>query len=195
MITLVSSITAAACVAIYWITVFVKSVLIARVIRKDPNVIPREKTGRLMRVLWFPVLMAWIFYPLFHLTKPAFAGPAWTALAAVGAVATVFALAASFYCWREMGTSWRIGIDPREKTTMIVSGPYRYLRHPIYALSILLMLGSLAANPSIVLLIVAVLHCGLLVTESLREERHMLKTHGQAYADYMRGTGRYLPRF
>jgi protein-S-isoprenylcysteine O-methyltransferase Ste14 len=194
-IALVPSLTAAACVAIYWITVLVKSIRISRVIRKDPNVIPREKTGQLLRVIWAPVILTWIVYPWLRLFNPAVSGLGWEIPGSFGAAACIFALAASFHCWREMGTSWRIGIDPKEKTEMIVSGAYRRLRHPIYALSILLVLGSLAASPSFVMLAVATIHSILMITEAVREEKYMLATHGQAYADYMKRTGRFLPRF
>jgi protein-S-isoprenylcysteine O-methyltransferase Ste14 len=191
----ISSITAAVCVAIYWLTVVVKSIRIARVIRKDPNVIPREKTGRRLRVIWIPVVLTWIIYPWLRLFSPAVSGLGWEILGSFGTAACIFALAASFHCWKEMGTSWRIGIDPGEKTEMIVSGAYRHLRHPIYALSILLVLGSLAANPSFVMLGVAAIHSILMITEAVREEKYMLTTHGQAYTDYMKSTGRFIPRF
>lgn len=195
MILLICSIISTACVGIYWLTVAVKSILIRRVIRKDPNVIPRELTGQLMRIVWFPVVATWICYPWLHLPRPATVPIEWTVAAVAGVAAAVFALAASFHCWREMGASWRIGIDPNEKTEMIVSGAYRYVRHPIYALSILLVWATLAANPSIVMLVVAALHTALMATEAVREEKHMLATHGQAYADYIKTVGRFIPRF
>ncbi len=194
MITFISSIVAAACVGIYWVTVAVKCIRISRVIRKDPNVIPRERTGQVMRLVWAPVLGAWLFYPWFHIPGFTNASIGWLVTGVLGAAVCVFALAASYHCWREMGTSWRIGIDPNEKTAMVVSGAYRRVRHPIYALSILLVLGSLAANPSIVMLVVASFHSTLMVVEAVREEKHMLSTHGQAYADYMKTTGRFIPR-
>jgi protein-S-isoprenylcysteine O-methyltransferase Ste14 len=186
---------AACCVTIYWATVVVKSILISRVIRKDPNVIPRERTGQFMRLFWGPLLGTWIVYPWFHLSRSLPTGPAWMALGWCGAVACVFALSASYHCWHEMGASWRIGIDPNEKTAMIASGAYKWLRHPIYALSILLVLGTLAAVPTWVMLVVALCHATLMQIEARREEKYMLRAHGETYAGYMKTTGRFLPRF
>lgn len=191
MITQIPSIIAASCVSLYWLTVAVKCIRIARIIRKDPNVIPRERTGQFMRLIWVPLLATWIVYPWLHLAKASSS----SVIGILGAIVCLVALTASYYCWREMGTSWRIGIDPDEKTEMIVGGAYHYVRHPIYTLSILLVWGSLAACPRLVMLVVAFLHSVLMLTEARREEKYMLRAHGQPYADYMKTTGRFIPRF
>jgi protein-S-isoprenylcysteine O-methyltransferase Ste14 len=47
-----------------------------------------------------------------------------------------------------MGKSWRMGINPNEKTQLIVSGPYAYIRHPIYAIQSLMLLASMILLPS-----------------------------------------------
>ena len=61
-----------------------------------------------------------------------------------------------------MGRSWRIGIDPEEKTQLIFSGPFRIVRHPIYALSILLVLGTLATTPTSAMLVITIVHIACL---------------------------------
>jgi protein-S-isoprenylcysteine O-methyltransferase Ste14 len=195
MIEKYSALTAAACVSIYWLTVAVKSILIFRVIGKDPNVVPREKTGQFMRLFWGPLIAAWISLPWIYLHRMQAAGPLREVIAVGGAAVCVLALAASYHCWHEMGTSWRIGIDPNEKTNLIVSGAYRYVRHPIYALSISMAWGTLAAVPCLPLLVVAILHSVLMRIESRREEKFMLRVHGQTYQDYLDRVGRFIPRF
>jgi protein-S-isoprenylcysteine O-methyltransferase Ste14 len=113
----------------------------------------------------------------------------WTAVAvAVGA------WVATLVCWKKMGKSWRMGINPAEKTQLIVSGPYAYVRHPIYALSSVLVIASAVAVPTILMICVAVVHCALLQWEARREERYLLGVHGQPYADYVGSVGRFVPR-
>jgi protein-S-isoprenylcysteine O-methyltransferase Ste14 len=186
---------AAGCVTAYWATVAVKSIRIARLIRRDPNVIPREKTGRLMRLIWAPTILAWNILPWLNPHPGTPGGVLRSAVGAAGAVVCLLALGGSYHCWHEMGASWRIGIDPNEKTALIVSGAYRHLRHPIYSLSIFLMLGTLAAVPTPAMLVVAAVHCTLMQIEARREESHMLRVHGETYRAYMQTTGRFLPKF
>ena len=68
------------------------------------------------------------------------------------------------------------------------------MRHPIYALSILLMLCTLAIVPTLPMLVVAVVHIALMNAKARSEERHLLAVHGDAYARYLRTSGRFLPR-
>ncbi len=93
-----------------------------------------------------------------------------------------------------MGRSWRIGIDPQEKTQLIFGGPFRIVRHPIYTLSIFLVLGTLVTTPTLVMLAVAVVHIACMQFEARREELYLLGKHGNAYAEYMKRVGRFWPR-
>jgi protein-S-isoprenylcysteine O-methyltransferase Ste14 len=181
------------CVTAYWCAVAVKALLVMPRIRRDPNIVPREKTGRWMRLVWTPVVVLWIVLPWRHARLPA---PHGAALAAgiAGAAVAWLAFLASIHCWRGMGASWRLGIDPREKTALVTGGLYSRVRHPIYALSILLMLGTLAAAPSLPMVAVAVVHIALLQAEARREEAHLRRMHGGEYDAYCRKTGRFLPR-
>ena len=126
----------------------------------------------------------WLLQPIFDL--PALG---WIAFA-VAAASLVF----TWICWQQMGTSWRMGIDPAEKTSLIVTGPYAYIRHPIYALSSMLMLATVAADPAPLMLIVAIAHLVLLQFEARREEHHLVGVHGQRYLEYCAKVGRFIPR-
>jgi len=115
---------------------------------------------------------------------------AWGALAIA-----VAAFIATLICWKKMGKSWRMGINPDDKTQLVISGPYAYLRHPIYALSSLLMLCTMVILPSPAMLIVGFVHLFLLQWEARREEKYLTALHGPTYADYAARTGRFVPRF
>jgi protein-S-isoprenylcysteine O-methyltransferase Ste14 len=93
-----------------------------------------------------------------------------------------------------MGRNWRMAVAPGEETELVTSGPFARVRHPIYALSILLMLCTLVVVPTLPLLAMAVVHVGLMVVKARNEERFLERLHGAAYADYCRRTGRFVPR-
>jgi len=92
-----------------------------------------------------------------------------------------------------MGKSWRMAVTPRERTELVTTGLYAYLRHPIYALSILLMLCSAVVVATVPMLVVAAIHIALMVLKARNEERFLLTVHGDAYRSYCRRTGRFFP--
>jgi len=81
------------------------------------------------------------------------------------------------------------------KTELITDGPFRRIRHPIYAYQALLVLCSAVILPTVPMLIVAATHLALVNVKARNEERHLLSSHGDVYARYVARTGRFVPRF
>jgi protein-S-isoprenylcysteine O-methyltransferase Ste14 len=190
---------AGSCLLVYWGTVVAKAVRFARKETHDANVIPRERTGRVLRVIWLPLIIGWCVQPWLQVssgdqTAARQLGGFAIVVAFIGAAACVLATVGTFSCWREMGKSWRIGIDPREKTQLVFTGAYRFVRHPIYALSVLLITGTLATTPTLTMLGIALLHIVMLQYEARREEAYLLEKHGATYAEYRNRVGRFVPR-
>jgi protein-S-isoprenylcysteine O-methyltransferase Ste14 len=180
---------------------------VARMVRKlrrqtgqSANYVPRERLGLFLRLIWNPVVWVWIASPLANAfagwaALPAFMCPLanWPVLAWFALAVAAGAFIATLVCWRKMGKSWRMGINPREKTQLVVSGPYAYVRHPIYALSSVLVVCTMIIIPSWLMLGAGAVHLLLLQWEARREESHLLGSHGEIYAAYRRQTGRFLP--
>ncbi len=120
--------------------------------------------------------------------------PAYVALRWIAAIVAVVALGATIKCWRRMGSNWRMDVGVATKAPLITDGLFAYIRHPIYAFSILLMLCTVAIVPTLPMLALAVVHIVLMNAKARSEERHLLATHGDAYARYLRTSGRFLPR-
>lgn len=185
---------------IYWGRVVRLVYKVRKTTGRSANFRPPERLGRALRWLWVPIVILWISQgyaaglvphdDLPWLVRPLYNDPivGWMS-AGVG----VIALAATMVCWKKMGKDWRMGINPDEKTHLIVSGPYAYVRHPIYALSSVLMLATVAAIPSPLMLVVGLSHLSLLQWEARREEQYLVRHHGEAYADYRRRVGRFVP--
>jgi protein-S-isoprenylcysteine O-methyltransferase Ste14 len=201
---------AAVCIAIYWAAVVVKLIKLGRKIGKSPNALPREHVGRLMRLAWYPAILlqlahAWwialggrwpyaggllLDLPFGQPPLP----PAWWLALAYGAVLViVLCTALTFICWRKMGRSWRIGIDPSERLDLVSTGPYRYVRHPIYALRMVLDGGVILAIPTPFMAVVTLIDILLLQIEARREESYMESKHGAIYAQYKKNVGRFVP--
>jgi protein-S-isoprenylcysteine O-methyltransferase Ste14 len=186
-------------VGAYWARVVKLVFKTRRLTGKAANFLPPEPLGRALRIVWYPTVVAWMIVPLLvalvprppRSLQPLIRQPIVTCIALAVAVA---ALWATLVCWRRMGKSWRMGIDPAERTQLIISGPYAYVRHPIYSLSSVLMVASVLAVPTPAMLVVGLIHLLFLQWEARREEQYLVQTHGDAYGDYLRHVGRFMPR-
>jgi protein-S-isoprenylcysteine O-methyltransferase Ste14 len=83
----------------------------------------------------------------------------------------------------------------REDHALIESGPYWFVRHPVYAGYLALLLGSGVASLNVSLwLLWPVSLLGILI-QADSEERLLGQRFGQDYKRYVRRTGRLIPRF
>jgi protein-S-isoprenylcysteine O-methyltransferase Ste14 len=113
------------------------------------------------------------------------AGAAWLALAAA---AVAFVAVAQ----RQMGASFRIGIDDAE-TALVESGLFGIVRNPIFAGLLVVLAGMFLAAPSVWTLGLW-LAAAVTISRQVRlEERHLLSLHGDAYRRYASRVGRFLP--
>jgi len=183
----------------YWARVLRLAWKVRRLTGGSSSMLPAEKLGKILRVIWYPAVLVWAVHPYvtaFVANPPALVRPLWSnvVISWAAAATAVAALAATTVCWKRMGKSWRMGINPEEKTQLVVSGPYAYVRHPIYALSSILMLATMLAMLSPLMLAAGIVHLVLLQWEARREEKHLAAQHGQCYIDYCRAVGRFIPR-
>ena len=82
----------------------------------------------------------------------------------------------------------------REGHELIRSGPYRYVRHPIYTGILLAMVGTFLANGKVRgALAVVFVWIGWTI-KSRMEEEFMVRNFGSKYEDYRRTTGALIPR-
>jgi protein-S-isoprenylcysteine O-methyltransferase Ste14 len=103
-------------------------------------------------------------------------------------------IGATFYAQVAMGTSWRIGVDPEERTELVTSGPFALVRNPIFAAMLPTALGLTLLVPSWVALAgLAGLVLALELQVRVIEEPYLLRAHGGAYADYAARVGRFFP--
>ena len=129
--------------------------------------------------------------------------PAWMAWSQIdlprearwaGAGVSAVALGLFWWVFHHLGSNVTPTAQTRAQHTLVVTGPYRWVRHPMYVSGLMLFGGYalLAANWFIALT------CGLaiavLIARLPREERHLIDRFGDEYLGYARCTGRFLPR-
>jgi protein-S-isoprenylcysteine O-methyltransferase Ste14 len=94
-----------------------------------------------------------------------------------------------------LGTLWSAQLQLRTHHWVVTFGPYLRIRHPMYTavLAWATSLGLVLANwvPIVFAVWVAV----ILVARVPREEQMMLERFGDEYREYMKRTGRFLPKW
>lgn len=187
---------------VYWFIVGAMSWRVRRRTRRLAGVVPEQRVEQAMWLVWVPMVVLWMALPMIagNSGTPQLSVPAWAHegayanLRGVAGIAALVALVATLECWKRMGKSWRMAVTPGERTELVTGGLYRSIRHPIYAFSILLVAACVIVLPTLPMLAVALVNLTLLNLKARNEERHLLATHGDVYAAYLRSTGRFLPR-
>jgi len=142
--------------------------------------------------------LAYCLTVLFYMVNPAWL--TWSALPVppwsrwIGAM--VMALGAALHIWgmHHLGKNLTISISTRAGHTLVTSGPYRWIRHPLYSGGMLESIGVclLLANGAVA--VCAFLFWVIIVCRTPKEEALLREAIGDAYADYAARTGRFLPR-
>jgi protein-S-isoprenylcysteine O-methyltransferase Ste14 len=193
----------ASTISIYWTTVVL--LVVYRRLRHghSAGVIPRQRFERRLYRILLPVFLAWITLPWLAMSVhvPGLALPNWAAdvpwvfgVRAVAAGIAVGCYLLSLVCWLRMGRSWTMAIVPKQETQLVTAGPYGWVRHPIYALSILLMLMSAVALPTLPMVVAAGLHFYVMRRKARHEEGHLRAQFGAEYERYCARVGRFCPR-
>ena len=120
---------------------------------------------------------------------------AWTVVAGAGAALMTAGLALTVAAQQQMGPSWRIGVDPAERTELVTAGLFGRVRNPIFTAMILFAFGVALAMPNAWSVVgAALLAAGIMLQVLVVEEPYLRRVHGEAYERYVRGAGRFLPR-
>jgi protein-S-isoprenylcysteine O-methyltransferase Ste14 len=109
----------------------------------------------------------------------------------------VFASLAAVLSWtatRALGRQWRIDAGLNVDHELVRSGPYRWVRHPIYTsmLCLLLATGFMLAPPILLLTATAISIAGLEIRTHV-EDGLLLSRFGEEFRSYRRDVAAYLP--
>ncbi len=169
----------------------------SRVHRAPLNQLTHEVRGLLtvravLGLVFYSALAAWLFWPetLSWTYLPIPTAVRW--LAATLLVPTLAFFALSF---RTLGSNYRGGVGLYDDHVLITTGPYRRVRHPIYAafIAVMLLVLLLSANwvlgASGLLLVVSIAAGRIRIEEGQLQERF-----GTAWEAYRDQTGCLVPR-
>jgi protein-S-isoprenylcysteine O-methyltransferase Ste14 len=113
-------------------------------------------------------------------------------LPALGAVVSLLGVLLAVWAWRTLDGSATPYPRPREGGRLIDTGPYAYIRHPIYSAGLLFFVGyALATSPAAFVPLAAL---AVLWRNKAVLEEELLERHYPGYRDYReRVPGGFVP--
>jgi uncharacterized membrane protein (DUF485 family) len=185
---------------IYWAGVLIQARRVRKQIGRSPNMTPRGKKEHFLWIGWLLVIVAWIGQPFLVggesalapvRLMPALVHPMGLVL---GITLVIAGYAGTLWCYAIMGTAWRIGVDQQERNTLVTTGPFSRVRHPIYALQVVMLAGALCLLPTICSLVTLAFHLACVWLKAADEENYLVATHGDSYRRHLARTGRLFPK-
>ena len=115
-------------------------------------------------------------------------------LEAVGLLKYVFGFCLMAWALVTLGKNYQLGGSaPRPEDTMVMDGPYRLVRHPMYTAALSIALGLACLTQSLACLLVFCTYLVLILSLIPIEEEGMRRVYGGRYGAYERETGKLLP--
>ena len=150
------------------------------------------KLAEVLSLIGFVAMIAYVINPVW-LAWASLSIPLWLRWLGVGIALIGFGLLQ----WAQvtLGRSWSDTPRMMKEQALITSGPYQFIRHPIYTAFILILGSTLLISSN---WLIGLCWAGMTVLDIASriafEESLMLEYFGDQYRVYMKKTGRLLPR-
>jgi len=113
-------------------------------------------------------------------------------IGAIGAVLFVSGLALAIWARVHLGRNWGMPMTERVEPELITSGPYRYVRHPIYSGLLLAVVGTALATNFLGLAVAVILGAYFYYAATV-EEKNLIAAFPTGYPAYREHTKKLIP--
>lgn len=158
-----------------------------------------ETEGRLILAVRVVGAVVTLAYPLAYVINPDWVAwsffPRSAAVGWLGAALTALGVIGLSWVTASLDTNFHTSLVVRDEHTLIKTGLYRRIRHPMYTVILLMFVGWLLLMGSWLIGLVTVIFVAvIMLMRTRREEAMMIERFGDEYRAYMRETGRFLPK-
>ena len=119
--------------------------------------------------------------------------PQWLRFAGAGlGVATI-----GLFIWmfKHLGANVTATAQTRPDAQLVTTGPYRCVRHPMYAFGLIWFLAIVVLTASWFIAVTSAAGFSFLLIRCRREEANLIEKFGDEYRAYMQRTDRFIPRY
>jgi protein-S-isoprenylcysteine O-methyltransferase Ste14 len=155
-----------------------------------------QKANRLnsttSRLAFFLVLLSVLFIPYFISPKHQQYVSGNLSIKILGVIIFYSGIVLAIWARRHLSTNWGLPMAKKKNLSLVTSGPYKFVRHPIYTGLLLAILGTAIVKDYswFILLVFAVVFA---VFSSLREEQYLEHKFSDRYFDYKKHTKMLIP--
>jgi len=143
-------------------------------------------------VLLAAVLVIYTFFPAF---ASVFQFPLASEWRWAGVIISSIFLLLWIYSQQILAKNWSANLRIQKDHTLVTSGPYRVMRHPIYTSMIFWSIGLALFTAYAFFVAFAVVVILWTPPRIAKEEKLLIDHFGTEYLDYMKTAGRYFPKF
>jgi protein-S-isoprenylcysteine O-methyltransferase Ste14 len=172
-------------IGVCWLAFFLSWIVLAAKFGRRTRSQYFSVAGLGLRLLIAVALIASVMYGNRGNLEPGSGGALVTttgAIAAAGAALCVIGLAFAIWARVTLGANWGMPQTVHEDPELVTSGPYRFVRHPIYTAIGTMFIGTALVHPFAAIPAAAVI--AYTVFSARREERDMAQKFPDAYAKY-----------
>ena len=141
---------------------------------------------------YFIVIALWLLFPLltgfFQLPIPLLIR--WS-----GVGIAVVAIILLFWTHHTLGKQYSAKLEIQKEHKLIVEGPYKIVRHPMYIVFILFPVSLSIISANLLIIIFTILIALPFHWISQQEEKMLIEQFGDEYLEYQKTTGRFVPKF
>jgi protein-S-isoprenylcysteine O-methyltransferase Ste14 len=156
-----------------------------------------KKLSLFFLILTFIIAQLWVLGSFIFIINPdffiwsSFPFPLW--IRWIGGILSVLGICIEFSTQIYLGRNYSTLLHVREEHSLITTGPYHYVRHPMYTALIAIGIGLflLSANWYFGLPFIATIV--VIIFRIRKEEEAMIERFGEEYIQYMKRTRRFIP--
>ncbi len=135
----------------------------------------------LILYVWYPTLFPWLVLPF----------PDW--LRWIGVIIGFISLLLLWWIHSTLGLAFSKTLTLQKRQKVVVDGPYRRVRHPMYTAFLIYFLSWFLISTNLLFIIVWFLFFVTLVARMPTEEEMLITQFGDEYREYIKRTGRLFP--